>query len=436
MPHVCNVMEILHQVMSMIGHRADARLLWLRNVEETLSIINRKVDKQQRSESQSLALTLYVEGREGFFYTNVFDEASLRRFVERSLAMTRLLAPDESRTLVSPERCYRGGGVPLLNCDDSLEEVPTSQKQSMALATQDEVMDRHPRIISVDSRYVDRIHQVHLLTTGGREVSERSSRCTLSTLVSVRGEGEARPMDGWGQTRIFLRDLPTAGIGSVALERALRKVGQRPLPAGRYTMVVESPVAPTLLQPLLSAMSGYALQQHSSFLEGRLGQRVGSDLLDLLDDPHQVGTRGATYFDYDGAATHPLRLFDHGRLCTYFIDTPMGHKLGMAPTTQGTHRLIMTPSALSLQELLCEQGECILVTAFNGGNCNPVTGHFSYGIEGFLVRDGLYVQPVCGMNITGHILELWQSLVRVAGDHDPYETELIPSLAFEDVSFC
>ena len=45
MPHVCNVMEILHQVMSMIGHRADARLLWLRNVEETLSIINRKVDK-------------------------------------------------------------------------------------------------------------------------------------------------------------------------------------------------------------------------------------------------------------------------------------------------------------------------------------------------------------------------------------------------------
>lgn len=126
MPHVCNVMEILHQVMSMIGHRADARLLWLRNVEETLSIINRKVDKQQRSESQSLALTLYVEGREGFFYTNVFDEASLRRFVERSLAMTRLLAPDESRTLVSPERCYRGGGVPLLNCDDSLEEVPTS----------------------------------------------------------------------------------------------------------------------------------------------------------------------------------------------------------------------------------------------------------------------------------------------------------------------
>ena len=429
-------MNILQQVMDMVGQRADARLLWIRNVEENLCFINRKVDKLQRSESQSLALTLYVEGREGFFYTNVFDEVSLRRFVERSLSMTRFLAPDESRTLVSPERCYRGGGVPLCNCDDSLEQADTSQKQAIVLANQDEVLGRDSRIISVDSRYVDRVHHVRLLTTGGCEVSERTSRCTLSTLVSVRGEGDARPMDGWGQTRIFLRDLPMDGIGNVALERALRKVGQRPVQAGRYTMVVESPVAPMLLQPLLSAMSGYSLQQHSSFLEGRLGDKIGSDLLHLLDHPHQVGTRGATYFDYDGAATRPLQLFDHGHLCTYFIDTPMAHKLRMAPTTQGTHRIILSPSTYSLQEVLCQQDECILVTDFNGGNCNPVTGRFSYGIEGFLVRNGLIIQPISGMNITGNMLELWQHLVQVANDHDPYETELVPSLAFEDVAFC
>ena len=108
----------------------------------------------------------------------------------------------------------------------------------------------------------------------------------------------------------------------------------------------------------------------------------------------------------------------------------------MAPTTQGTHRIILSPSTYSLQEVLCQQDECILVTDFNGGNCNPVTGRFSYGIEGFLVRNGLIIQPISGMNITGNMLELWQHLVQVANDHDPYETELVPSLAFEDVAFC
>ena len=64
-----------------------------------------------------------------------------------------------------------------------------------------------------------------------------------------------------------------------------------------------------------------------------------------------------------------------------------------------------------------------------------MTGNFSYGIEGFLIENGSIIQPVSGMNITGNILDVWQRLSHVADDADPWETELIPSLTFEDVSF-
>lgn len=425
----------LNKVLELIGSQAEARLVLLRNVEETVSVINQKLDKQQRGESQSMAVTLYIDGREGFFYTNVFDDEPLRRFVQRSIDMTRLLAPDEARGLVSPERYYKGDGVPLLNFDESLEHTSTDVKQELAFANNAEVYGKDDRLISVESRYVDMTHQAHFLTSNGFSASVSKTRCTLSTIVSVQGEGDARPMDGWGQSRLFLRDLPTSGIGDIALQRSLRKIGQRPVKAGHYTMVLESPVAPSLLHPLFSAMGGQALQQHASFLEGKLGEKIGSDLLDVVDNPHLPGTRGASYFDYDGAATQVRKVFDHGKLCTYFIDTPMSRKLKMPPTTQSIHHIIQTPSQFSLDEVLRQQGECILVTDFNGGNCNPVTGHFSYGIEGFLCRDGIYVQPICGMNITGNMLDLWQNLIQVANDADPYETELIPSLVFRDVSF-
>lgn len=430
----------LNRVMDMIRAEGnvEARLVLLRNLENTLSVINGKVDKQQRSESQSLAITLYIDGREGFFYTNVFDEQVLRDFIRQSVETTRLLAPDEARGLIDPERYYKGGGADLKNFDASLDgdvEAVDAVARELAFACNDEAYGADQRVINVDTRYTDRLHQASFLTSNGFEASEQSTRCTLSSIVSVRGEGDARPMDGWGQTRLFQRDIPTKGIGTVALERTLRKIGQRPCKAGRYTMVVESPVAASLLSPMIQAMGGQALQQHTSFLEGKLGESVGSPLLDIVDDPHIPGTRGATYFDYDGAATQRRQVFDKGRLCTYFIDTPMGRKLGMEPTTQSTHHVILTPSQSSLKELLCEQGECILVTDFNGGNCNPATGHFSYGVEGFLCRDGIIVQPISGMNITGNMLELWNNLVQVANDADPYETELVPSLAFRDVSF-
>lgn len=427
--------NVLERTLSMIDGAAEARLTLLRNEEESISVINQRLEKSQRSESLSLAITLYIDGREGFFYTNVLDDESLLRFVRQSIETTRLLAPDAARRLVSPERYYKGGAPSLQNCDAMLRDVSSDDKNHIAFSANAEVYGKDSRAISVDTRYVDRVHHASYMTSNGFSASESSSRVTISTIVSVQGEGDARPMDGWGQTRLFYKDLPWQGVGDIALQRALRKIGQRPVPAGQYSMVVESPVAGSLLSPLFSAMAGQSLQQHTSFLEGKLGEQVGSPLLDVEDNPHLPGTRGATYFDYDGSATRPMKLFDKGKLCTYFIDTPMGIKLNMEPTTQGTHHVILTPSSCSLQDVLKDQGECILVTDFNGGNCNPVTGHFSYGIEGFLCHDGVYVQPISGMNITGNMLDLWKNLVQVANDADPYETELIPSLAFKDVAF-
>lgn len=426
----------LHKIASYINKvkGVEYRLVLLHNIERRIELLNGKTNKLQSSDSSSLALTLYIDGREGFFYTNIFDEESLQRFVSQSIETTRLLAPDEARGLPEPERYYKGGGADLRNFDATLFEASDRPLELCRLTSAD-VLGKDPRIISVDCRYQDRIHQAKYLTSNGFEAEEQSTRCMLSNIISVQGEGDQKPMDGWGQTRLFLGDMSPRGLGETALNRALRKIGQRPVGKGRYTMVVESPVAPQLLEPLLSAMAGQALQQHSSFLEGRLNDVFGSPLLDLVDNPHLPGTRGATYFDYDGVATRPLKLFDKGRLQTYFIDTPMSRKLQMPPTTQGAHHLILGQSSLTLDELLAQHDECILVTDFNGGNCNPVTGHFSYGVEGFLYRHGQMVQPISGMNVTGTMEQLWKSLVQVGGDADPFETELVPSLVFEGVDF-
>ena len=167
----------------------------------------------------------------------------------------------------------------------------------------------------------------------------------------------------------------------------------------------------------------------------RLGEQVVSPLVNIVDDPLIPGTRGAALFDFDGVATKRRELFTDGRLRTFFIDTQTSKKLGMEPTTQGVHHLIMKQGEKSLDEAIADSNRAILVTDFNGGNCDPATGNFSYGIEGFLIEQGVITQPISGMNITGNMLDAWKRLSLVCNDADPWETELIPSIAFEDVSF-
>lgn len=415
--------------------RLDYKLVLLENHEDNIILRDGKVEKMLRATSLSLAINLYLDGRDGFFYTNDLRPESVCNFIQEAYETTRLLEPDESRTLSDPSRYYKGDGPDLQNFDASLSEIDPNEKIRLLQDTAAEVEGADKRIISMQTRYMDRQHQAHYLISNGFDGYEQSSYCTLTSLITVEGENGQHPMDGWGETRLFFHQMPRAGISPIALKRTLSKIGQRPAPSGRYRMILESPCVGNFLQPILNAMNGQALQQRTSFLLDKLGQQVVSPLVNIVDDPLQPGTRGAALFDYDGVATQRRGLFTEGCLQTYFIDTPMSSKLGMKPTTQGIHHLIMEPGKENLDEVIAKSERAILVTDFNGGNCDPVTGNFSYGIEGFLIENRCVVQPVSGMNITGNMLDVWQRMTRICNDADPWETELIPTLVFEDVAF-
>lgn len=446
--------DLVHKALELVRSEGvgEARVVLLQNTEQNLTVRDGKTDQMLRSMAQSLTLTLYIDGREGFYYTNDLSTDTLPDFIHQSVETTRLLTPDEARHLPDASLCYKGGGADLCNCDEQLDEVDPSDKLSLASRANAQLVGADPRVISAETRYADRLHRGYYLSTNGLEGEEKSSRVVLSSLVTVNAPDGRHPMDGWGNVRIRFSEFPWNNIAPVALSRTLSKIGQKMAPTGRYTLLVETSVASMLLHPVLSAMAGQALFQQASFLRDMLDKPFGSPLMNIEDNPHIPGTRGACYFDYDGMATQPRWLFREGRLQTYFIDTYHSHKLGMAPTTQGIHRLIFSPGQMaaqtrqgeasmpsflspSLRDMVSSVDKGILVTDFNGGNCDPVTGQFSYGVEGFLIEHGILVHPVSGMNITGQMQQLWQSLSAVGNDADPWETELVPSLRFEDVSF-
>ena len=418
-----------------LPEKLDYKLVLLKNNEDNIILRDGKVEKMLRATSLSLAINLYLDGRDGFFYTNDLRPDSVCDFIQKAYETTCLLEPDESRTLADSTRYYKGGGPDLQNFDASLSEIDPKEKLRLLQDTAAEVENTDKRIISMQTRYMDRQHQAHYLISNGFDGYEQNSYCTLTSIITVEGEGGQHPMDGWGETRLFFHQMPHTGIAPTALKRTLQKIGQRPAPSGHYRMILESPCAGNFLQPLLNAMNGQALQQKTSFLIGKLGQQVVSPLVNIVDDPLQPGTRGAALFDYDGVATQRRELFTEGQLQTYLIDTPTSRKLGIKPTTQGIHHLIMEQGTINKEQIIADSNHAILVTDFNGGNCDPVTGNFSYGIEGFLIEQGTITQPISGMNITGNILDVWKRLSRICNDADPWETELIPTLAFEDVAF-
>ena len=412
-----------------------AKLLLYTNSNASFELRNAQMDRLQQASESGLSINLYVDGRFGSYSTNRLEKKELENFIKNGIESTRYLAVDESRILADPARYYKGGKPDLQLFDQQLFSINPDDKVALAQAAAEEVMGKDERIISVETSYSDGESSSYRLISNGFEGESKSTWFGISASVSIKGEGEARPSDYWYDSVMFYDKLQKQGIGAKALERVLRKLGQRKAATGKYTMVIDPQNAGNLLSPLLSALYGSALQQKNSFLLDKLGQQVASEKLTLTDEPHLIGAKGARYFDSEGVATQQRSVFEAGVLHTYFIDTYNAKKMGVEPTINSPSLLILKPGDKDLNGLVADVEKGILVTGFNGGNCNSSTGDFSYGIEGFLIENGRLTQPVNEMNVTGNMIELWRSLVAVGNDAPQNRSWRIPSLVFEGISF-
>ena len=393
------------------------------------------IDQLSQASENRISITFFVDGRFGTFSTNRPNRRELERSIKDSIESTRLLAPDEHRALPDPSRFFAGGKPDLQLLDPNFGAVSPDTKMQLAEAVAQEILGTNERIISVDSRYGDRDSFSYQVTSNGFEGETAGSAFWLSCGVSIRGEGDARPSSWWSESSLFFNNLIKENIGHTALERALRRVGAEPVPTGRYTMIIDNLNSSRLIGPLISVISGAALHQRNSFLLDRLGDKIGSDLFTLIDNPHIVGAFGARYFDGEGVATERRAVFERGVLRTNYIDTFNANRMGVAPTISGPSILEMQLGNRDMNGLIANVNRGILVTGFLGGSFDQATGSFSYGIEGFLIQNGRIVRPVSEMNITGNFIALWENLTAVGNDPRLNSSQRIPSLVFNNVDF-
>lgn len=400
----------------------------------SVEVREEKIDTLEQANQNNLTIRLFVDNRYSSHSTNRLKKEELSEFITEAIAGTRFLSEDPFRTLPDPELYYKGGGPDLMTLDGGFSQHDPRQKIDLAFQTEKEVRGKDNRIISVTASYFDGLSERVMVTSNGFKGDTANSYYGLNAEVSVQG-GDARPSSFWGESAVFFDGLKKEGVGQKALDLALKKIGQRKIPSGKMEMIVENRMVSRLFSPLVSALNGSSVYQKNSFLVDRLGDQVFSEKLTVTDDPFIVSGRGSKLFDSEGIATQKRSVIAGGVVKNYYIDTYYGKKLDMSPTSGSNTNLVFETGHHDLAGLITGVKKGILVTGFNGGNCNGSTGDFSYGIEGFLIENGQVVTPVSEMNITGNMKRLWSDVAEMGNDVYTNSSWLTPSILFKDVDF-
>ena len=412
------------------------RITLTKSLLNLVGLLNGEVDKTSHALDRSLQLQLFVEGRFGSFSSNRLEKEGLEAFIREAIDTVKMLEADAFRTLPAPERQAQDAvtGRELDLYDPAYESLTAEDRRQMALGS---IAWPQEGLIAEEGEYSDSVFDSLTLDSQGLEARHTETSFEIGYESTVEDKEGRHFSSYWWDATPRLQDLQLKDCAEKAYRRAVDQQNPKTVPSGKYTLILDTECASKVVTPLLSALGGYSLQQKNSFLTDSLGKQLFPQGLTILDVPRTPGDTGCRFFDSEGVATREMPIIENGIVKTYFLNTYIAGKMEMEPTIEDATRVKVLPfgNCKTQQDVLDQVKDGILVTGFNGGNSNPATGNFSYGIEGFLIQDGKRVHPVREMLITGDFLTLWSHLAAAAQDARPCLSKLVPTLAFTDVDF-
>lgn len=395
----------------------------------------RKPDTLKEASTRNLNLEVFVGNRYANQSTPDFRTASLETFIEGIIESARIMEEDPYRTLPGTELYSGRETADLQLADPGYDQVTPEAKHAMVRETENACLDKGgEKVISVEAGEYDENYEEYIRTSNGFEGSSKGTVYQMGASMYAQDEGDRRPNGYQYAVCRYKGDLPAPEkIGTEAALRTLDLMGAKKIATATMPVIIENRVAETILGFLFNPLSGRSIQQKRSCLADKKGQKIGSSLFTLTDDPFIPKGLGSRLYDRDGFPARKRDIFTEGVLNDFLIDWYYSRKLEREPTTGSFGNIILPPGERTPEAIIKDLPRCLLITNFIGGNSNSTTGDFSIGIFGKLYEKGEFKQNVAEMNIADNHLVFWNKLVEVANDPWIYSNVLVPSLVFDNI---
>ena len=372
-----------------------------------------------RSEGEGIGLRLFVGQQSATVASSDLSDEVLSALVERCLAMARE-APEDPYAGLAPPELLQVGEIPFLDSIDPREPDPAELRER-ALEAESAALAIAGVTNSSGAGASASASILALATSHGFSGAYGSTGHACSASV-VAGEGATMQRDhDWHSAR-HLEDLEgAAAIGRRAGERAVARLNpMRPKP-GKYPVLFDPRTASSLLGHFAGAISGSAIARKTSFLQDRLGGQVFARGVTIVDDPLRVRGLRSRPFDAEGVRVARCEFVRDGILASLMSESASARQLGIEPTGHAARGVGGAPSATpsnlfleagtrSREELLAAFPEAVLVIELIGHGVNPVTGDYSRGAVGFMVRGGEIAEPVAEITIASNLVDMFASL--------------------------
>ena len=377
--------------------------------------------------SRVCGLRIIKDRKTAFASSSDLDPGTLRRLVRSAVRRAELGNPDEFAGL-APLSKDSVDAASLHLYDPAIAGLDSKTKIGLALATERAAL-RDKRITnSYGATFASNEIRSVLAMTNGFVGEYRQTYCGLGVGLQA-GDTDNRVEDSWSSSKRHFMDLESPeAIARKAVERTVRQLNPRKVKTQNVPVIFEPTQTAWLMGFLFGCVAGTAVYQKATFLEGKLGQRIGNRLVTVVDNGLIPGELGSHPFDSDGQPSRRTVVVERGVLKNYLCNYYSARKLRLQSTGNadgngvGPNNFYLEPGIPSPADIIRSTPKGLILIRTLGHGLNSVTGDISRGAFGLWVEDGEIAYPVSEVTISGNLGRILEGIEAVGSDlkfHSP-----------------
>ncbi len=434
--------KAVKEAEKMGAYHAEAYVLDARSL--TVEVADQALETLKFANDTGIGVrVISPEGRVGFAFSTDIAVSSLTAVARQAIANGLNSSPDKYNVLP-----MSAGAVPVLKLlDAKIAAVSVEDKIEMAKRVEIAAREADPKVRRTERCvYEDAEYGVALANSRQLTVQYRSGYCGLYGVVLAEADGDVQPGMGIMYRRDF-DSLNPEGVGREAALEASRLVGAKSIGTTQAALVLSPYIATNFFAVLIPALSADAVQKGRSLFRNKVGRKVASPLVSLVDDGRLDGGIATAPVDGEGVLSQRTELITGGVLQGYLHNSYTAGRDGVASTGNGVRHsfkggpevgptnIFLQPGPQQPGDIISQVRDGFYVTSVMGMHtANPISGDFSVGAAGVWIKDGAFAQPVRGVAIAGNILDLMAGIDAVGDDLRFFGSQGAPTVRIDRIT--
>ncbi len=392
----------------------------------SISVYEGEVEKYNLAKSFGLSFRGKINGKMGYSYTEILDEAAIDMLINSAKNSANLIENDDETFIYVGDKTYSE----VKTYSEELENIDPATMIDLALDLEKEAKNYSDKVVNINGCKISYSSSNYgIYNSKGLELTNKDNILTSYVVPVVQDESGKN--DGVGYVvASSLDEVKPKEMAAQGVEEALSKLGGKSIPSGNYKTIIYNEAMVQLLETFAGTFSGDAAQKGLSLLKGKEGEMIASPIVTIVDDPLMDGGLASAPFDDEGVATFTKELVHEGKLNTLLHNLKTAHKQGVKSTGNGfkasyassvnvsESNLYLREGEKSFQDLMNEINEGVIITDLAGlhSGANTVSGDFSLAAKGFYVENGKKTFPVEQITLAGNYFDLLKNIVAIGND--------------------